>query len=118
MTEPGNQDHDGIANAFLIRYLEDLDGDTVRPVEAYQHEFPGYEDLIAGKYAELLGDTETEAPATELFAAELEVGTALSLLDEACRDVGPYTLRHCLGEGAWGRSILLSSASPFGVSSR
>ena len=118
MTEPGNQDHDGIANAFLVRYLEDLDGDTVRPVEAYQHEFPGYEDLIAGKYAELLGDTETEAPATELFAAELEVGTALSLLDEACRDVGPYTLRHCLGEGAWGRSILLSSASPFGVSSR
>ena len=112
MTDAGNQDHTGIANAFLVRYLEDLDRDSVGPVEIYQREFPGYEDLIARKYAELHEGVEAVAPETGLFEDELGVGTELSPLDEACREVGPYILRRCLGEGGMGAVYLAEQREP------
>ncbi len=39
--------------AFRARYLEDIESDTVRPVEHYQSAFPGFEDVVAEEHSVL-----------------------------------------------------------------
>ena len=78
-------DRESVANAFLRRYLGDLKRGRVLPLEVYQRDFPGHEELVARHYSELQGEAEE--------GADVE--------DEEVH-IGPYRLLYELGRGGQG----------------
>ncbi|MBI4603687.1 MAG: protein kinase [Planctomycetes bacterium] len=81
MSETVDTEGLGVQNALLRLYLEDQRQGGVKPLEAYQRAFPGYEELVARLYARL-ERAEGGGPGGER--------------------VGPYRLVSVLGEGGMG----------------
>ena len=89
--------HAHILNSFLRRYSEDQQARGVRPLEEYKALFPGHEELIARKYAELRAQALEDHPETGK-----ETSTKVS--DE--ERIGPYRILRELGRGGQGRVYL------------
>jgi len=126
MSANENQDPTGIVNAFLVRFLDDLEHDAVAPLEVYLEAFPGYEEAVSRKYHELtgapcdpsaVGDLPETSPAALSSESVFSTGDAVGA-DSAKgvplqpRQVGPYTILECIGEGGMGTVYLAEQFEP------
>ncbi|MBL8900721.1 MAG: tetratricopeptide repeat protein, partial [Planctomycetes bacterium] len=98
----------GILASFLARLHAELARGAVAPLEEYQRAFPGYEELVAREYRDMLGDedeaeaekeTDLKAPLQALLVAKTEPATET-------RRFGSYRLLRSLGRGGQGEVFL------------
>lgn len=105
-----NQDLSGVLNAFLNRYLDDSSRGEPAPLESYLAAFPGFEDIIRHKYAELRGAAAAFVSGTRTDGLDAPAPGAPDV--DSLREIGSYRLIECLGEGGMGSVFLAEQIEP------